>query len=77
MSFSHHNTIPFSMPFIFEATRLGNGTLVESFFILVTTTIHVPSVIVLSWIVMLTTPHTTHKAHKIQLVGSKSLPFYP
>jgi len=47
---SQHNTIfhtiPFSMPFIFEAAGLGNGTLVESFFILVTIILHVPGVIV-------------------------------
>jgi hypothetical protein len=60
------------MPFIFEAIGLGNGTLVESFCILVTTIIHVPGVIELPWNVMPTTPHTTPKAHKIQLVGSKS-----
>jgi len=63
------------MSFVFEAVGLGNGTLVESFFILVTTTIHVPCVIMLSWNVMPTTPHTTSKAHKIQPIGSKSLIF--
>ncbi len=75
MFFSRHNTIPFSMPFIFEATGLGNGTLVEPFIIIfITTTIHVPSAIGLPWNVM-PMPHTTPKAHGIQLVKSKTSTF--
>ncbi len=63
------------MPFIFEATGLGNGTLVEPFIIiLVITTIHVPSAIGLPWNVI-PMPHTTHKAHRIQLVKSKTSTF--
>ncbi len=75
MSFSRHNTIPFSMPFIFEVDGLGNGTLVEPFLIiLVTTTKHVPSAIGLPWNVM-PVPHTTPKLHGIQLVRSKTSTF--
>ncbi len=70
-----HNTIPFSMSFIFEVYGLGNGTLVEPFLItFVTTTKHVPSAIRLLWNVM-PMPHTTPKTHGIQLVRSKTSTF--
>ncbi len=63
------------MPFIFEATGLGNGTLVEPLLItLVTTIVHVPSAIGLAWNVM-PMPHTTPKADGIQLVKSKTSTF--
>ncbi len=73
MFFSCHDTIPFSMLFIFEVNGLGNGTLIEPF-ILVTTTKRVPSANGLPWNVM-PMPHTTPKLHGIQLVRSKTSTF--
>ncbi len=53
------------MSFIFELAEFGNGTLIDPFFIHVTTTIQVPCAIGLRWYVMPTTPHTSPKAHGV------------
>ncbi len=75
MSLSCHKTTAFSMPFILAWVEVGNGSLIEPFLIVETTTTQVPSVTGARWNVMPTTPHTRPKVHGTRLVGSRSSTF--
>jgi hypothetical protein len=59
--------MPFAMSLIFEPTEFGNGAHVDPFFIHLIAIVQVPCAIRLPWYVMPTTPHTSPKAHGVQL----------
>jgi len=59
---------------VHEPTEFGNGVLIDPFFILVIAMVQVPRAIGLQWYVMPTTPHTSPKAHGVQLVRLKDQP---
>jgi hypothetical protein len=66
--------MPFAMSFIFEPTEFGNGVLIDPFFIHVIAIVQVPCAIGLQWYVMPTTPHTSPKAHGVQLARLEAQP---